>query len=70
MALSKMRSKTHKATKKRIKVSLGGDTKNGKLQIKRINRSHRLIKKSRERKLKGKRSTVLGSYANKLRVII
>ena len=53
-----MRSKTHKATKKRIKVSLGGDTANGKLQIKRINRSHRLIKKSRERKLKGVRDII------------
>jgi ribosomal protein L35 len=70
MALKKMRSKTHKATKKRIKVSLGGDTANGKLQIKRINRSHRLIKKSRERKLKGVRDTVLGSSANKLRTVI
>ncbi|NJK71594.1 hypothetical protein HC864_02930 [Candidatus Gracilibacteria bacterium] len=45
---------------KRIKVTKGGDLVNGKLLVERINDNHRLIRKSRVRKLKARRKTTLG----------
>ena len=67
MALKKMRSKTHKATSKRVKISNGGDISKGKLQVNRNNTAHRNIKKQRERLLKSKRSTVLSKVHDKLK---
>ena len=70
MAIKKMRAKTRKGAVKRIKLSNGGDLKTGKLIVNRINDNHRLIKKSRTRKLKAKKNTVLPKMFNKLRKIL
>jgi ribosomal protein L35 len=70
MTLKKFRAKTHKSSKKRIKVTNGGDLKIGKLMINRANRQHRMIGKSRSRVLSGKKYKVLASCYNKLRAII
>lgn len=70
MAVKKMRPKRHKGTVKRVKVTKGGDTNKGKLLINRINKGHRLIKKSRTRKLKAKTATTLGKTADKLRKVL
>ncbi len=59
MALKKMKAKTRKGAVKRLKVTKGGDLINGKLLAYRINDNHRLIKKSRTRKLKAKKTTTL-----------
>ncbi len=67
MTLKKMRTKTHKGTKKRIKVTNGG---NGKLMIARINQGHRMIKKSRTRKLRARRKTVLSKTYDKLKKVM
>jgi ribosomal protein L35 len=70
MSLKKFRAKTHKTTKKRIKVTNGGDLSKGKLLINRPNRQHRMIGKSRSRVLKGKKSTVLSAGHTKFRTVI
>ncbi|MEM1311991.1 MAG: 50S ribosomal protein L35 [Patescibacteria group bacterium] len=70
MALKKMKSKTHKGTAKRVKVTNGGKLSKGKLLTNRINKAHRNIKKQRERQLKAKRSTVLSDVHDKLKAIL
>lgn len=65
-----MKPKTRKGIVKRIKVSRGGDLKNGVLMVNRINDNHRLIRKSRVRKLRSKRSTKLSSSSNKLKQVM
>jgi ribosomal protein L35 len=70
MTLKKMKAKTHKASKKRIKVTMGGDVLLGKLMINRSNRQHRMIGKSRSRVLRGKKYKELAPGFNKLRAII
>lgn len=70
MAVKKFRAKTHKTTQKRIKVSNGGDLSKGKLLVSRPNLQHRLIGKSRSRKLKGKTATVLSKTYAKFRSVI
>jgi ribosomal protein L35 len=70
MSLKKFRAKTHKSSVKRIKVSKGGNPENGKLQVSRSNRSHRLIGKQRERMLKGKTVTKLSTAHDKFRKVI
>ncbi len=65
MTLSKFRSKSHKATKKRIKVSA-----NGKILLNRTNKQHRMIGKSRSRTIKGKKLTIASTTLNKFRDII
>jgi ribosomal protein L35 len=67
MAVKKMRAKSRKGIVKRIKISNGGDLFTGKLMVNRINDNHRLIKKSRTRKLKAKKYSVLSKAMNKLR---
>jgi ribosomal protein L35 len=67
MAIKKMRAKSRKGIVKRVKVSNGGNLFTGKLMVNRINDNHRLIKKSRTRKLKAKKNTVLSKSMNKLR---
>ena len=61
--VKKFKSKPIKGLKKRIKLS-GAKTEK-KLLTKRINSGHRLIKKSRERKLKSLTPTVLSSAHKK-----
>jgi ribosomal protein L35 len=70
MALKKMRSKTHKGAKKRIKVTNGGDKSIGKLVTNRIFKNHRKSKRQRERVLKAVRSTTLSAVHKKLKAII
>jgi ribosomal protein L35 len=70
MAIKKMRAKTRKGIKKRIRISNGGDKKIGKLICNRINDNHRLIKKSRSRKLKAKKNTVLPKALNKFKSVM
>jgi ribosomal protein L35 len=70
MALKKFRAKSRKGIVKRVKVTNGGDLFTGKLVVNRINDNHRLIKKSRTRKLKSKRNTVLNKAMNKLRKVM
>jgi ribosomal protein L35 len=70
MAIKKMRAKSRKGVVKRIKISNGGDMKTGKLIVNRINDNHRLIKKSRTRKLKAKKNTVLGKAFNKYKTVM
>jgi ribosomal protein L35 len=70
MAVKKMRSKTHKGTVKRVKVTNGGKLSEGKLLTNRINKAHRNIKKQRERLLKSKRSTTLNKIHNKLKALL
>lgn len=65
-----MRAKTHKGTKKRIKISNGGDLKKGKMLSNRPNDNHRNIKKSRERLLRSKRSTKLSKAHVKLKKVM
>lgn len=60
MALKKMRAKSHGGLTKRIQK-----TGSNKLVIKRINASHRMIKKSRERVLKSRRKTTLSKAHDK-----
>jgi ribosomal protein L35 len=70
MAIKKMRAKSRKGVVKRVKITNGGDIHTGKLMVNRINDNHRLIKKSRTRKLKAKKSTVLKKVMNKLRRVM
>jgi ribosomal protein L35 len=70
MAIKKMRAKSRKGIVKRVKVTNGGNIMTGKLVVNRINDNHRLIKKSRTRKLKAKRNTVLSKAMNKLRRVM
>jgi ribosomal protein L35 len=70
MAIKKMRAKTRKGIVKRVRLSNGGDKKIGKLIVNRINDNHRLIKKSRTRKLKAKKNTVLPKSFNKFKSVI
>lgn len=70
MALKKMRTKTHKGTKKRVKTTNGSNPLTGKLMVNRNNSGHRLIKKSRTRKLKAKKNTTLSTTHNKLRKVM
>lgn len=67
MAVKKMRAKTRKGIVKRIKVTNGGDISKGKLVVNRIGDNHRLIRKSRSRKLKAKRNTTLGSTLSRFK---
>lgn len=70
MAVKKMRAKRHKGTVKRVKLSKGSDKNEGKLMINRINKGHRLIKKTGERKLRSQRSTVISKAYDKLRKVL
>ncbi|MGL4759745.1 MAG: hypothetical protein ACRCXZ_10530 [Patescibacteria group bacterium] len=70
MAVKKMRAKTRKGVVKRIKISNGGDKSKGKLIVNRINDNHRLIKKSRNRKLKAKKNSVLNKSFNKYKSVM
>jgi ribosomal protein L35 len=70
MTLKKMRAKTNKSIKKRLKITKGGDLEEGKMLTNRNNRQHRMIGKSRVRVLKGKKSTVLSSVHQKLKKLI
>lgn len=70
MALKKLRAKTHKGTKKRVKTTNGSNRLTGKLVVGRNNSGHRLIKKSRVRKLKSKKTTKLVKAHNKLRQVM
>jgi ribosomal protein L35 len=63
MAIKKMRAKSRKSIVKRIRLTNGGDMKTGKIVVNRINDNHRLIKKSRTRKLKAKKNTILTGKA-------
>jgi len=58
----KFKKKPRKGGVKRIKLSGAKDSENVKMLTKRINVAHRLIKKSRERKLKANTDTVLSSH--------
>jgi ribosomal protein L35 len=70
MSVKKMRAKTHKGTVKRIKITNGGNLETGKMVIGRINDNHRNIGKSRERLLRGRRSTTLGKTFKKLKAVM
>jgi ribosomal protein L35 len=70
MSLKKMKPKPRKGIVKRIKVTNGGDLSKGKLMTDRPNDNHRLIRKSRQRKLKAKKSTVLSKIMDKLRAVM
>ncbi len=70
MALKKMKPKTRKGAVKRIKITNGGDMKKGKMMTNRPNDNHRLIKKSRVRKLKAKRATRVSESMSKLKAIM
>jgi ribosomal protein L35 len=70
MAIKKMRAKSRKGVVKRIRISNGGDMKTGKLIVNRINDNHRLIKKSRTRKLKAKKNTTLSKAFNKYKSVM
>lgn len=61
--LKKIKSKTKNSLVKRIKKT--GSQNDPKLASVRINNSHRLIKKSRARKLKAKTDTVLSDAHSK-----
>lgn len=70
MTLKKFKAKTHKSSKKRIKVTNGGDLAKGKLMIAKSFRQHRMIGKSRSRVLKGRKYTELHKCYDKLKAII
>jgi ribosomal protein L35 len=72
MSLSKLRSKPRKGAVKRIKITNGGDLSKGKLLVDRINDNHRLIKKSRVRKLKARKKTRVGiqGIAKRLKAVL
>lgn len=65
-----MRAKTHKGTKKRVKTTNGKNPLTGKLVISRNNSGHRMIKKTRKRKLKARKNTVISKVHNKLRKVM
>ena len=65
-----MRAKSRKGVVKRIRITNGGDKKKGKLVVNRINDNHRLIKKSRKRKLKAKKNTILSKAFNKYKSVM
>ncbi len=65
-----MRAKTHKGTKKRIKITNGGDLKKGKMLSNRPNDNHRNIGKQRERLLRSRRSTKLSQTHVNLKKIM
>lgn len=65
-----MRAKTHKGTKKRVRTTNGDNPLTGKLVVNRNNSGHRLIKKSRSRKLKAKLTTKLNTCHEKLRKVM
>lgn len=67
--IKKFKPKTHKGTKKRVKLTKGGSTE-GNLMINRINDNHRNIGKSRTRLLRAKRATKLGGYHKKLKKVM
>ena len=67
MAIKKMRAKTHKGTKKRIKITKGGDLKNGKMMANRAGDNHRNIKKSRERLLRARTETCVSDAHSSLK---
>jgi len=71
MTIKKMRAKRHKGTVKRVRVTNGGDLSKGKVKIGRRNAAHRLIKKSGEKKLRARKTTVVAnSVARKLKKMI
>ena len=61
--IKKFKSKTRKGAKKRLKVS--GASKDVKILSCRINTGHRLIPKTRERKLRDTNPTVLSKCHKK-----
>lgn len=66
----KIKPKSFGSASKRIKVTNGGDTKDGKLKVEVINRSHRMIKKSRSKVLSGKKNTTLNAVHDKYRNVL
>lgn len=70
MAVKKMRTKSHKGTKKRVRFTKGGDVESGKMKIRRNNQAHRLIKKSSARKLKKRVDTSLSKTYKKLKSVL
>lgn len=70
MALKKFRAKTKKAARKRIKVTGGKSSFEGKLLISRPNARHYKIKKPRKRTLRAHRDTELSYVHDKFRAVI
>lgn len=68
--IKKVKAKTRKAVKKRVKITNGGDKKKGKLVVNRINNSRLHIKKSRKIKLRAKKDTVLSDVHSDLRKVL
>jgi ribosomal protein L35 len=67
---TKVKPKSFGSASKRIKVTKGGSKQEGKLQVKVINRTHRMIKKSRSKVLEGKRNSTLSSVHDKYRDVL
>ncbi len=65
--VKKFRAKPRKGAKKRFKPSGAKDSSETKLQTKRINNAHRLIGKSRERKLKAAKPTIISKVHQKFK---
>jgi hypothetical protein len=68
--VKKFKSKSRNGIKKRLKLSSAKAGSQVKVIINRINKGHRLIKKSGQRKLRAARDTVLGKVANKYKKVI
>ena len=69
--VKKFKRKSHKGTRKRIKVTKGKKSPfDGSLLVGRIGDNHRNIGKSRKRLLKAKKNTKLQKMFDKLRRVL
>ncbi len=68
--VKKFKPKTRNGVKKRLKLTGAKDDSQVKVIINRINKGHRLIKKTGTRKLRAARDTVLGKVADKYKRVI
>jgi ribosomal protein L35 len=68
--IKKFKPKSRNGIKKRLKLTGAKDPSKVKVIVNRINKGHRLIRKTGQRKLRAARDTVLGKVADKYKKVI